>query len=556
MNPETVKVLLVEDNEEDALLTRAMLARSQFMSFSVDHSPSYDDALSRLSQTNYDLCLIDLKLNGVHDGLDLMRTAMGRGFQGPSIILTSMEDASVEALAIHGGAADYLIKGHFEPEMLERVIRHSIERQRASEELKRIETELRAARDELEERVHRRTAELSKAVAALQTEITRRITTEQQLREAIITLERHSKEKSEFVTNVSHELKTPLTSIMYGTRNLLKGIAGTLPDQAVRYLKMFDSECERLVSTINQILDLGRIDNHALTISPITTPINHLINRTIEPLRLQAEAARVTLDIGITHGMEFVHCDPGMIQRVLQNIVSNAVKFTPAGGKVVIRGAPMDLQPGMASISVTDNGIGIPADAIQRVTERYFRVGTHISGTGLGLAISKEIMHLHGGVLEIVSPPPGAHNGTRVTITLPIAPPPVILIANTNLSIQAMLEAQLTVLGYQADSITRGDVILQRARRNPPAMILLDLFLEDMKGNDVIIRMKESPATRHIPLVAITGASVDEATADILERFTIPTLRKPWRVEELTELIESTLTGITIFQPARQEEPQ
>jgi CheY-like chemotaxis protein len=208
----------------------------------------------------------------------------------------------------------------------------------------------------------------------------------------------------------------------------------------------------------------------------------------------------------------------------------------------------------MAAISVTDNGIGIPPAALQRVTERYFRVGTHISGTGLGLSISKEIMHLHGGSLDIVSPPPDARNGTCVTITLPVAPAPILIIATDNLSIQALLAAQLISRGYLVDSLTSGEAILQRAMKTPPNMILMDIHLEDMNGSDVILQLKEAPATRHVPIVAVTGASVDEETMDLLNRFSIPSLRKPWNMEELYELIESTLIGITPFQPVRQEE--
>jgi signal transduction histidine kinase len=552
MNPDSYKVLLVEDNEADARLTKAMLSHNH-STFMVEHVSSYDEAITRLAQSSFDICLIDLKLGGLHDGLDLMRAATSTGFLGPSIILTGTEDTATETQAIQNGAADYLIKGHYDTDILNRVIRHALERQRARTQLKQAENELRRARDELEDRVHRRTRELSKAVTALESEITRRVASEQQLREAIIKLERHNKEKSEFVANVSHELKTPITSIMYGTRNLLKGIAGPLPDQAVHYLKMFDSECERLVNTINRILDLGRLDSHALTISPITAPLNHLIKRTVEPLRIQADAARISLVIDNPHGSDFVHCDPGMLQRVLQNILSNAIKYTPGGGKVSIHLSVLEQQPAMVAISVTDNGIGIPTDALQRITERYFRVGTHISGTGLGLAISKEIMSLHGGSLSITSPPPNARSGTCVTITLPLAQPPHILIANNNLSIQAMLSAQLHSKGYHLDVVTRSDALLQAAKRNPPAIILLDLLLEDINGAEVILQLKETSGTRHIPIVAITGSSVNEPTADILERFSIPVLRKPWQAEELTELVESTLIGVTVFNPAQKE---
>lgn len=555
MKAANIKVLLVDDNEEDALLIRAMLSRSRRSAFVMDHAASHAQAVVMLNRNTYDVCLIDMHLDENHSGMEVLRAAAAAKFTGPSIILTGTEDPDIETVAIHSGAAEYLIKGQFDTEVLDRVIRHALERQSDIQALKAADDSLRHARDELEERVQRRTEELSKAVTALQAEITRRVGTEKQLREAILELERLNKAKSEFVANVSHELKTPITSIMYGTRNLLKGIAGPLPEQAVRYLNMFDSECDRLVNTINHILDLGKLDNNALTINPVTVPLQRLIARSLDPLRLQAEAARVTIEAGALQGVDFVRCDPGLIQRVLQNVFSNAIKFTPAQGRITVQAGAPEAEPGMARITVTDTGIGIPANAIERVTERYFRVGSHVSGTGLGLAISKEIMLLHGGRLDIASPPPSCPNGTRVSILLPLATPPLILVANDNLTLQALTQAQLTACGYIVDTVTSGEEVLLRARKNPPGLILLDMLLDDMNGRDVIIRLKESQETRHVPMVATTGAALDESTADVLQRFTIPTLRKPWQMEELTAAVESALIGMTVFQPLRREEP-
>lgn len=555
MKTANIKVLLADDNEEDAVLIRTMLAQSRQSAFVVDHAVSYDQAKALLAKNSYDVCLVDMQLDNNHTGMEIMQASHSAGFKGPSIILTGTEDPDTETLAIHTGAAEYLIKGQFDAEVLDRVIRHALERQADIQALKAADDNLRRARDELEERVQRRTEELSKAVAALQAEITRRVVTEKQLRDAILQLERINKAKSEFVANVSHELKTPITSIMYGTRNLLKGIAGPLPEQAVRYLNMFDSECDRLVNTINHILDLGKLDNDALTISPITVPLRRLISRSLDPLRLQADAARVGIEVGPMQGADFVRCDPGLIQRVLQNVFSNAIKYTPAQGQITVQAGVPDTEPGMAEVRVTDNGIGIPANALQRVTERYFRVGSHVSGTGLGLAISKEIVLLHGGRLDIVSPPPSRPNGTQVSILLPLATPPLILVANDNLTMQALLQAQLTTCGYIVDTVTGGAELLLRAGKTTPGLILLDMLLEDMHGHEVIIRIKESPRMRHVPIVATTGSALDEITADVLQRFTIPTLRKPWQVEELTAAVESALMGMTVFQPLRREEP-
>lgn len=554
MNVANIRVLLLEDSEEDASVARSVLSRSRRSAYLVDHTTTVEQALQSIATRPYDVCLVDMLLAGEQSGMDFVRASTAAGYEGPCIILTATEDPEIEKNAIHGGAAEYLLKSQLDPEVLDRVIRHAVQRQQDIAAIKQAEDSLLRARDELEDRVQQRTAELSKAVSALQGEITRRTSTEKQLREAILELERINKAKSEFVANVSHELKTPITSILYGTRNLLKGIAGPLPEQAIRYLHMFDSECERLVNTINQILDLSRLDNHALDIKPATVLLSRLVHRSVEPLKLQAEAAKVAVDVDLANNADFVLCDPALIHRVLMNILSNAIKFTPPKGKLTLRAGACPAEAGMAEISVTDNGIGIPANAIEHVTKRYFRVGSHVSGTGLGLAISKEIVLLHGGRFDITSPPPSCPNGTRVTFTLPIAPPPLVLVGNPNLTLQAMAQAQLTSMGYIVDTVTSGEDVLHRCRQSPPGLVLMDLALEDTSATEVILKLKEDPSTRLIPVVIMIGATLDEATADILERFTIPTLRKPWQVEELSAAVDSTHTGISFPQYRKKEE--
>jgi PAS domain S-box-containing protein len=673
MKRDPISVLLVDDNEVDALLTRTILSRSS-TPFVIEWAASYRDALNKAKTTTFDVGLIDLHLDE-SDGIHLIQAILEAGCKAPMIILTGEGDPDIEVESIHAGAADYLVKGQFDVLLLERVIRHAIERQRTqgalTEErqrlrtlldhlpdliyfkdnssrfilcnttqlrllgvatleqaigksdhdffpaelasqyredeqrivetgqalinkeestiepsgltrwiltskvpirgpdgsvtglvglgrditaLKRAEDELRQAHDELEQRVKDRTFDLSEAVTALKTEVANRQEAEERLREAIVRLEKHSKAKSEFVANVSHELKTPLTSMMYGTRNLLKGIAGPLPEKAVHYLKMFDTECQRLVGTINDILDFGKLDNQVLALSPMTVPLGRLIARSLDPLRIQTETAQLEMEVSIDPGITFVRCDPDMIQRVIQNLISNAIKFTPARGRIALRAEPAPDGSGFALISVTDTGIGIPAEALQHIAERYFRAGNHASGSGLGLAISKEILLLHGGNLAVASPPPGRDRGTRITISIPMATPPRILVVEPDESARSLLNRQLSSHGYVVESEIKGNGALIRAEAGQLDAILLDLILDDMRGIDVILTLKQGPALRYVPILAVTAATLDEVTADVLTRFAVPTLPKPWDHDALIEMVESALLSKTVFQIPRQEE--
>lgn len=661
MNQDPVSVLVVDDNEFDALLTRRILSRTANTRFVMEWAATYADGLKKLTTVPFGVGLIDLHLDE-RDGIQLIRSATQAGCKMPLIVLTGAGDVNVEAEAIRAGAADYLVKGNFDAELLERVIRHAIERQRvqtalaeerqrlktlidnlpdliyfkdqasrfvlcnlallkllgldaleqavgktdhdffpaelaaqylADEQrilatgqalinkeettldttgrihwlltskvpltgpagtvvglvgvgrdistLKEVEDELRRARDELEVRVKERTAELSAAVTMLRDEVSRRQLIEGQLREAIVGLEKHNKEKSEFVTNVSHELKTPLTSMLFGTRNLLQGIAGPLPEKAIRYLKMYDIECQRLVSTINDILDLGRLDNRVLTLSMTTVPVARLLSRSVEALRPQMEQEQPALELVTDPTAAFVRCDAGMIQRVIHNLVSNAIKFTPPPGVIRLRAEPAPDSADAVLISVTDNGIGIPSHAMQHIAKRYFKAGRHASGSGLGLAISKEILSLHGGTLSVVSPPPGQERGTQVTIRLSAAVPPTLLVVGRSAEQRELARRALAPRGYGVEGMETPDQALHRLETGELGAILLDMRDDEQLGLDVLARLRQSAGLLHVPVLAMTATASTEATLTALQRFGAAVLPAPWNETELVEKIEEAL---------------
>lgn len=499
-----------------------------------------DEAVGRLASDAWSACLVDD--SAPEGGRSLLEQARGRGLDLPFAQLSRSGGDSAPAPG-HGFAAilpDTLLDEAGFPALMRLLL-----------ERHRLARELQQTRDSLDHCVMNRTTELHQAVEALQREVENRKQIEDKLRAAVIRLERHNVAKTEFVANVSHELKTPLTSMIYGVRNLLKGIAGPLPDHAVRYLKLFDTECQRLIATINDILDLAKIENHTLTLAPITTPLNYLVRRCTETLEAQAGSARVTLVTDIHPGAPFVRCDPNMIQRVLVNILGNALKFTPRGGTITVT---VRAEYPMARITVTDTGSGIPPDALDRVTERYFRADNRSSGSGLGLSISKEIMHLHGGVLTLASPPPDHDHGTAVSITLPLAEPPTVLVGDDNPVILDLVRIHLGKEGYNVITASSGQEVILMAEASKPDVILLDLILEDIHGTTVILSLRGAPQIRYIPIIAITGATLDQATSDILTRFSVPTLPKPWNACDLVATVDAALMGKTAFQsPASME---
>jgi len=363
------------------------------------------------------------------------------------------------------------------------------------------------------------------------------------LEDAVERLEEHDRARSQFVSNVSHELRTPLTSMIYAVTNMLRGVVGTLPDPVRRYLKILEGDCRRLLGTVNDILDLRKIESKSLTLARSRVPFSRLVRRSVESLRVQAEQKSLTVNVSSAHRHVFVNCDVQKMERVILNVVGNAIKFTPEGGEVSVVSSNDSQKPEHVLLSVEDTGVGIPPKAIPRVTERYFTVGKQPSGSGLGLAMSREIVELHDGTIVIKSPPAGAEGGTGVYISMPDTEPPVVLVVDDDQSVRDVLARQLSEQGYRVMASDNGVDALEQVEKSNPDIVVLDLALPGMEGSEVILKMRSSANTSHVPIIVVTGAHVGRAKAQILNSFAIPALSKPWQESELLDRIEGAFLG-------------
>jgi PAS domain S-box-containing protein len=367
------------------------------------------------------------------------------------------------------------------------------------------------------------------------------------LEEAVAKLEAHDRNRSEFISNVSHELRTPLTSMIYAITNMLKGVVGALPDHATRYLEMLLGDCKRLLTTVNDILDLRKIESETLTLSKTRIPYNRLVRRSARSLRVQAEQKKVGFEVKSGSSLWFVNCDPQKIERVVLNLVGNAIKFTPEGGRVEVTVGEDPEHSGFVRVVVDDDGIGIPKEAVSRVTERYFTVGEQPSGSGLGLAISKEIVAMHDGELNVESPVPGTTAGSRFSFRLPIAEPPTVLIVDDDLAVLRSLDEQIVEHGYRVLTARCGEEALALVESESPDVVILDLLLPDIEGSEIILRLKGDSATVRIPILVLTGAHLSSAKADVLRNFGIPAISKPWSEVELLDGVENAFLASVPF---------
>ncbi len=363
------------------------------------------------------------------------------------------------------------------------------------------------------------------------------------LQEAVAEVERHDQQRSQFISNVSHELRTPLTSMIYAITNMLRGVVGPLSPETEEYLKMLIGDCKRMLATVNDILDLRKIESNSLSLIKSPIPYARWVRRSVESLRVQALQKSIDMEIITEDQLWFVDCDAQKIERVLINLVGNAIKFTPEGGHIRVTVSNENEHTGYVRVSVDDNGIGIPADYIAHVTDRYYTVGDQPSGSGLGLAISKEIVAMHGGELTVESPVPGTDCGTRISFTMPLADPPLVMVIENDQDLCEDLRHQIGAYGYRVRVSDAHEDPVDSVLAVKPDIIILDLDRPDSQGRDVIMKMKSNPNSARIPVMVMTSMALNSSLSDILRNFGIPVMTKPWDQTKLIDGIANAFLG-------------
>ena len=240
---------------------------------------------------------------------------------------------------------------------------------------------------------------------------------ERALREKNEALETAGRLKTEFIANVSYELRTPLNAIIGFAEILTNQYFGELNNRQLDYSRGILDSSHRLLSLINDILDLATIEAGYMTLETEPVDIHTLLASVLALTRERARKQSLNLDFDCPPEIGSIIADERRLKQALFNLISNAIKFTPAGGTIAIRARRSD---GEVALSVTDTGIGIPREQQQRVFEKFERGNPQArqSGAGLGLSLVKSFIELHGGRVEMESTP---GQGTRVTCYLSAA---------------------------------------------------------------------------------------------------------------------------------------
>jgi signal transduction histidine kinase len=231
------------------------------------------------------------------------------------------------------------------------------------------------------------------------------------LSRAKIAFEQAAQRREEMVQDVAHDLRTPLTSIKGASQNLLDDMAGPLSESAEEYVEIIRDQAEHLIGIVNWLVDAIRVSLDPVELNTTPIEVDQLAARVVRGLKPIAQEQEVTLSIDTEPSGALV--DPSKLLLVLENLVGNALKFTESGGKVSVTvSAPGDT----VEIAVTDTGVGLDPDEIERVFDRYYRSSHPRGGSGLGLSISRELVRLHGGDITVTSE---KGKGSTFLVTLP-----------------------------------------------------------------------------------------------------------------------------------------
>lgn len=377
MSTENLRVLLVEDNPGDVRLIKEMLVDAKYTAFSLECAERLRDGLARLHERETDVVLLDLSLPD-SSGLDTFVTFYNAAQGVPIVVLSGLNDETTAVECVKAGAQDYLIKGEVDGHLLIRSLRYAVGRGILEQERYQLLERERIARAEAEAANHA---------------------------------------KDEFLAVVSHELRTPLNAMLGWSRMLATGKLDSA--SARRGVESIERNARAQAQLIEDLLDISRITTGKLRLNTRPLELSSLINDTVDAMRPAVQAKEITLQVEINDDVGFVLGDSDRLQQVLWNLFSNAIKFTPAGGRVQVTLERID---SYAQLSVADTGQGIDPEFLPHVFERFRQADSSTTrkfgGLGLGLSIVRSVVEHHGGIVQVASP--GEGQGSTFTVLLPL----------------------------------------------------------------------------------------------------------------------------------------
>ncbi len=406
----------------------------------------------------------------------------------------------------------------------------------------------------LESRVRERTEELRQSRDALSS--------------TLEALRRAAQAKDEFLANMSHELRTPLNGILTSTEMLLTEIRGPLNDRQRRLLGIVESSGQHLLSLINDVLDLAKVEAGRIEIHPETVVIDDVCQACLVFVKEPALKNGVALHFVPDPRAVTMQADARRLKQMLVNLLSNAVKFTPAQGHVTLQ-VRADARAGRIEFVVSDTGIGIAPEDLRRLFMPFTQVDSSLTrryeGTGLGLVLVKDLAALHGGEVRVTSE---VGKGSCFTICLPWCDGPdmptataadagedadkpadvvlapskgTVLLADDHDVNRTVVADYLAGIGYTVVGAQNGQEALDLAEQTGPDIILMDIQLPGISGLDAIAALRARPRFATTPILALTALAMAGDRERCLAAGATGYVSKPVALSELARLVQEHL---------------
>jgi len=434
-----VKVLLVEDDPDHALFVKLALTDADLTSFELEHVDCLAAAKESLDRKAHDVVLLDLGLPDA-SGFEAL-SEVRRCCPGVSVVvLTGNGDPSVGVEAAALGAHDYLYKGDLNARTLERALCYAVRRQQLFLRLEKA--------NELLDRKNAKLAELYETA-------------------------------QQFVDNVSHEFRTPLTVVKEYVTLVRDGLAGQVTQQQRDFLEIANDRTDDLAIMVDDMLDVSKLEAGLLSAWRRQTSMEDILKHVRPAMQRKASIKKVDLDFAVSENLPVVYCDPEKMGRVIINLTANAIKFCGVGGSVTLH-ARLGSNGSEVVVRVTDDGPGISAENLELIFNRFQQVESaprsSTKGFGLGLGIAKELVNLNFGEITVESEP---GKGSTFSFTVPVWNP------------TELAKRYLDYLKRLEDC--SGSVSLLVANVEPPlkpgVSNAIDEFLQHtFRGNDLVVR--------------------------------------------------------------------
>jgi signal transduction histidine kinase len=542
-NTDKPKILVVNDDAASLLALTSLLEQwADDSNYEVLSARSGQDALREVLRHDFAVILLDVNMPGM-DGFETAEAIHQRPRSAdiPIIFVTAFLADEIDRLkAYQRGAADFLFTPVI-PQVLRAKVQVFVALAMKNDQLKR-----------QAEKLSQRTTEL---IAT-----NKRLVREMEERRAA---ERTSSAKDEFLAMLGHELRNPLSAI--SSASSLLGMPGVGPDSVGRARVIIQRQSQHLSRIVDDLLDLSRAMSGKILLSRKRLDIATLVSSCLDTFRATGRTKEYVIDAQLTPG--WVDGDATRLEQIATNLIDNALKYTPAGGRIEITVAAIGTE---VVLRVSDSGVGIAPDLLPHVFDVFVQGAISIDrsqgGLGIGLSLVRRLVELHGGTVSASSP--GNSSGSTFEIRLPRteaavaadapaqaaaldAGKPTVLLIEDNDDGREMMATMLGTFGYPVLQAGDGLEGVRMACAHMPDVALVDIGLPGIDGYEVARRLRQEAATSGVRLIALTGYGLAEDQRRVLEAGFDTHLVKP---VELNTLLDQ-LAGVTA-RPTGQGLPQ